>query len=135
MEKDLKKFMENVNILNKDFCEYEQKDKGFYFVLGTAQLICGCEYAELDELQLKTALFNQEIEKGNYEKTTVKRPVPKDTITKNPKDATTLIEKDVEVSKVWIVRNQLKLSKSFNNKEEAVKFAKSINEKVMNAIK
>ena len=105
MEKDLKKFMENVNILNKDFSEYEQKDKGFYFVLGTAQLICGCEYAELDELQLKTALFNQEI------------------------------EKDVEVSKVWIVRNQLKLSKSFNNKEEAVKFAKSINEKVINAIK
>ena len=134
MERDLKKFMDNVEVLNKDFSKYED-NKGNYFVLGTAQLICGCEYAELDELQLKTALFNQEIEKKEYNKISVKRPVPKDTITKNKKDAYTLIDKDAEASQVWIVRNQLKLSKSFDSKDEAVKFAKEINDKVMNAIR
>lgn len=135
MEKDLIKFMNNVNILNKDFSEYKEEEKGFYFVIGTAQLLCSCEYVELDEVQFKQALFNQEVEKNDYNKITVKRPVPKDTITKNVKDANTIVDKDVEVSQIWIVRNQLRLAKSFNNKEEAVKYAKDINEKIMNLLR
>lgn len=135
MEKDLIKFMENVNILNKDFSEYKENEKGFYFVIGTAQLLCSCEYIELDEVQFKQALFNQAVENGEYNKITVKRQVPKDTVTKNPKDADIIVDKDVEVSQIWIVRNQLKLAKSFNKKEEAVKYAEEVNQKVMNLLR
>lgn len=135
MEKDLIKFMENVNILNKDFSEYEDKGKGFYFIIGTAQLLTSCEYLELDEPQFKQALFNQEVEKNDYNKITIKRQVPKNTITGKKEDENTIVDKDVEVSQIWIVRNQLRLSKSFNNKEEAMEYSKQVNEKIMNLIR
>ena len=55
--------MENVEIVNKDFSKYEDNEKGFYFIIGTAQLLASCEYIELEEAPLKQAIFNEEIEK------------------------------------------------------------------------
>lgn len=133
MKKDLKEFMENVNIINKNLCEYLD-DKGTYAVLGTAQLLTNCEYLELDEKQLKMAYFNQEIEKLDYNKEIVKRKVLKSEITGKKEDETTIIEKDVEVSQIWVVRNQLRVSKSFTDKNSALDFAKNINNQVIEAL-
>ena len=134
MEKDLIKFMENVEIVNKDFSKYEDNEKGFYFIIGTAQLLASCEYIELEETPLKQAIFNEEIEKLDYNKIIVSRKKPKSEKTKNEKDIATIIDMDVEVSQIWVVRNQLRLSKSFTTKEEAVNYAKEINNKVLSKL-
>lgn len=133
MKKDLETFMKNVNMVNKDLSTYED-EKGFYYVVGTAQLLCGVEYLELEEPHLKQLVFNQEIDKLNYHKITVKKTKVKSDITHKEKDNTTLIEVDVEVSQVWVVKNQLKISKSFTEKAEALQFAKEVNKEVFNKL-
>lgn len=135
MEKNLETFMKNVKILNKNFAQFED-EKGFYLLIGTAQLISGVSYNELSEPELKSAIFNQAISKEDgakeYNKITIFRPVADE---KSNKDGQIeMHNKEVVVSQVWIVRNQLGLSKAFNNKEEALKMAKDINEKVINVI-
>ncbi len=129
MKKDLETFMKNVNMVNKDLSTYED-EKGFYYVVGTAQLLCGVDYLELEEPNLKQLEFNQEIDKLNYHKITVKKTKVKSDITHKEKDNATLIEADVEVSQVWVVKNQLKISKSFTEKAEALQFAKEVNKEV-----
>lgn len=136
MNKDLKYFNENVKILNKNFAQYED-EKGFYLLIGTAQLICGVTYNEFTEPEFKGAIFNQVLSKTDkledFNKITILRPVQKND--KAGKDGKVeLTEETVEAYQVWIVRNQLGLSKAYNNMEEAVKFAKSINEKIINVI-
>lgn len=133
MKKDLKVFMENVNMINKDLSTYED-EKGFYYVLGTAQLLCGVEYLELEEPQLKQLIFNQEIDRLEYNKKTVKKTKVKSDITHKEKDNNTLIDADVEISQVWVVKNQLKISKSFIEKEEALRFAKDVNHNVFSKL-
>ena len=79
---------------------------------------------------IKQLVFNQEIDKLNYHKITVKKTKVKSDITHKEKDNTTLIEADVEVSQVWVVKNQLKINKSFTEKAEALQFAKEVNKEV-----
>lgn len=133
MKKDLKSFMENITMINKDLSTYEDS-KGFYYVVGTAQLLCSVEYLELEEPQLKQLLFNQEIDKLDYHKITTKKIKVKSDITHKEKDNNTLIEADVEVNQVWVVKNQLKISKSFTEKAEALDYAKEVNKEVFNAL-
>ena len=133
MKKDLEEFNKNVMMKNKDLSVYEDR-KGFYYVIGTAQLLCSVEYLELEEPQLKQLRFNQEIDKLDYHKITVKKTKVKSDITHKEKDKDTLIDADVEVSQVWVVKNQLKISKSFTEKAEALQFAKEVNSKVFAAL-
>ena len=133
MKKDLEEFNKNVMMKNKDLSVYEDS-KGFYYVIGTAQLLCSVEYLELEEPQLKQLRFNQEIDKLDYHKITVKKTKVKSDITHKEKDKNTLIDADVEVSQVWVVKNQLKISKSFTEKAEALQFAKEVNNKVFAAL-
>lgn len=133
-KRDLKEFMKNVDMLNKDLSTYED-EKGYYYVLGTAQLLCGVEYLPLEEPQFKMAVFNQEVDKNlDYKKITIKKTKVKSEITKNEKDKDKLIETDVEVTEVWVVKNQLKISKSFTTKEEALEFAKGINKVIFKTL-
>ena len=118
MKKDLETFMKNVNMVNKDLSTYED-EKGFYYVVGTAQLLCGVDYLELEESHLKQLEFNQEIDKLNYHKITVKKTKVKSDITHKEKDNATLIE---ELKK----QNQTHLTE----KEEALQFAKEVNKEV-----
>ena len=133
MKKDLAEFMKNITMVNKDLSTYEDS-KGFYYVIGTAQLLCGVEYLELEEPQLKQLIFNQEIDKLDYHKITTKKTKIKSDITHKEKDNNTLIEADVEVSQVWVVKNQLKINKSFTEKAEALQFAKEVNNEVFSKL-
>ena len=131
MEQDLTKFNELVNVLNKEICSYED-EKGNYFLIPVGKLTCICEYKELDEAQYKMAVFNKEIDKDlQLTKQLVNRQVDKYSITNNKKDQGTIIDKEVEVSIVWFVRNGLGLIKSFSNKEKALSYAKEINDKYL----
>jgi hypothetical protein len=132
MEKDLVKFMNNVKIINKDLSLYEDDEKGIMFYLNTVNLLTRVDLLELDEVKYKIALFEKKIDKLDYIEEFIERPVPKNTITKKDEDKFTLINQKVKIKRVWNVSNTAGMFKSFTSKEEAIKFAKNINEEVAN---
>ena len=130
MEMELSKFMENIEIINKEISIYKDTEKGMLFYLNTVQLLTRVEPLELDKEQYQIALFEKKVEDLEYERETIKRVVPKNTITKNDKDKYTLTNKEVIVKKVYNVANALNVKKSFVNKEEAMQYAEEINKNI-----
>ena len=130
MEKDLCKFIDNVEIKNKDLAIYED-NKGNRFVFNTINAIVRVDYMELTKEEYQLAKFQQKIEDLDYSIINVKRPVPKSEITGKQEDKTTLVDKEVAVRQVWNVSNPYGAFKSFTNKEEALKLAEEINSKIL----
>ena len=124
MERDLIKFNENITKINKDIAKY-QDERGNVALLNIGQLMCGCEYMELDEPMYKKALFEKIITKDVYSVTKVLKTVDKATITHNKKDQGTLVDKEVEVSMVWVV------TKSFNSMDKALELVDELNTKYL----
>ena len=131
MERNLIKFNKNITKVTKEIAKYED-EKGNYMLIPTGQLLCNVEYMELDEISYKKALFEMIIDKDvEYNKITITKPVDKYTKTKNEKDKGTIIDAEVEVSQVWVVKNGLGLTKSFNVKKEALKLVEELNNKYL----
>ena len=131
MERDLIKFNERVSKLTKEIAKYED-EKGNYMLIPTGQLLCNVEYMELDEISYKKALFEMIIDKDvEYNKIIITKPVDKYTKTKNEKDKGTIIDAEVEVSQVWVVKNGLGLTKAFNVKKDALKLVEELNNKYL----
>ena len=131
MERDLIKFNENITKINKDIAKY-QDDKGNVALLNIGQLMCGCEYMELDEQMYKKALFEKIIDKDvEYNKIKTTKIVDKSTITHNKKDQGALVDNEVEVSQVWVVKNGLGLTKSFNSMDKALELVEELNNKYL----
>ena len=131
MERDLIKFNKNITKVTKEIAKYED-EKGNYMLIPTGQLLCNVEYMELDEISYKKALFEMIIDKDvEYNKITITKPVDKYTKTKNEKDKGTIIDAEVEVSQVWVVKNGLSLTKAFDNKEKALSRVEEINNKYL----
>lgn len=134
MEKDLIKFMNNVKIKNKIVSTYEDEE-GNYNIINTAGLFVAVEKLQVNKEQKIMAVFNQIIPKniiGIKERRITQ--IPKDTITHKPEDKYTLVDKEEETEVFYVVSNQCKASKVYVDKEEALKEAKKINKKVMEAI-
>ncbi len=131
MERDLIKFNKNITKVTKEITKYED-EKGNYMLIPTGQLLCNIEYMELDEINYKKALFEMIIDKDvEYNKITITKPIDKYTKTKNEKDKGTIIDAEVEVSQVWVVKNGLGLTKAFANKEKALSYVEEINNKYL----
>jgi hypothetical protein len=131
MEKDLIKFYNNITFINKELAKYED-EKGNIQILPIGQLICGLSYNELEEKQFENAKFGNLIDGDlEYKKDLVKKAVNKFEITKNKRDKNTIVDKEVEIYKIWILQNGLNISKSFNNLEEAKKKLEEINNKIL----
>ncbi len=131
MERDLIKFNKNITKVTKEITKYED-EKGNYMLIPTGQLLCNVEYMELDEISYKKALFEMIIDKNaEYNKITITKPVDKYTKTKNEKDKGTIIDAEVEVSQVWVVKNGLGLNKAYNSKEKALSYVEEINNKYL----
>ena len=131
MERDLIKFNKNITKVTKEIAKYED-EKGNYMLIPTGQLLCNVEYMELDEISYKKALFEMIIDKNaKYNKITITKPVDKYTKTKNEKDKGTIINAEVEVSQVWVVKNGLGLTKAYNSKEKALSYVEEINNKYL----
>ena len=131
MERDLIKFNKNITKVTKEIAKYED-EKGNYMLIPTGQLLCNVEYMELDEISYKKALFEMIIDKdAKYNKITVTKPVDKYTKTKNEKDKGTIIDAEVEVSQVWVVKNGMGLTKAFNVKKDALKLVEELNNKYL----
>lgn len=131
MERDLIKFNENITKVTKEIAKYED-NKGNYTLIPVAQLLCNIEYMELDEPMYKKALFEKIIEKDvEYNKIKTTKVVDKSTITHNKKDQGTLVDNEVEVSQVWVVKNGIGLTKAFANKEKAIEYVEGSNEEIL----
>ena len=135
MEKDLCKLMESINVFNKEFSEYEDKEKGVKFPFNTVNLLTRVDLLELSKEEYQVAKFQQKIEDLDYKIENIKRAVPKNEITKKDEDKFTITEKEVAVRKVWNVSNTLGAFKSFTNKEDALKLSKEINDKIFEYLK
>lgn len=130
MEKDLCKFIDYVDIKNKDFSTYED-DKGNLFTFNTINLLARVDKLELTKEEYQVAKFGQKINDLEYNIKNIKKAVPKNEITGKDEDKFTLVDKEVAVREIWNVSNALGIFKSFTNKEEAIQFAKEINQKIM----
>lgn len=135
MEKDLYKLMESINIFNKEFSEYEDKEKGVKFPFNTVNLLTRVNLLELTKEEYQVAKFQQKIDDLDYKIENIKRAVPKNEITKKDEDKFTITEKEVAVRKIWNVSNTLGAFKSFTNKEDALKLSKEINNKIFEYLK
>lgn len=131
----LEEFMNNVEILGKDFSIYKDKEKGVEFPLNTVHLLARVDYLELTKEEYSAAKFGQKIEDLDYEIINVKKPVPKNEITGKDEDKFTITEKEVAVRQVWNVSNTAGAFKSYTNKEEAIKKAEEINKLVFEYLK
>lgn len=131
MERDLIKFNKNITKLTKEIAKYED-EKGNYTLIPVAQLLCNIEYMELDEIMYKKALFEKIIEKDvEYNKIKTTKVVDKSTITHNKKDQGTLVDNEVEVSQVWVVKNGLGLTKAYDEKVRALQVVNELNNKYL----
>ena len=130
MEKDLCKFYENINYINKDISEYAD-DKGNRFIFNTINALVRVDYLELTKEEYQMALFQQKVQEGEYNIINIKKPVPKNEITKKEEDKYTITEKEVAVRQVWNVSNAFGIVKSFTNKEDANKLAIEINAEIL----
>ena len=131
-QENLKNFMEHITIINKDMSEYEDKEKGIKYLIPNSYICARCDYLELTNDELKKEQFNQTIEKTdlkfNYIDST--RPAPKYETTKREEDKYTIIDAKVKVNQIWLVTNGLKYNKAFNNKDEALEFVDTINNRL-----
>ena len=131
MERDLIKFNKNITKVTKEIAKYED-EKGNYTLIPVAQLLCNIEYMELDEIMYKKALFEKIIEKGvEYNKIKTTKVVDKSTITHNKKDKGTIIDAEVEVSQVWVVKNGIGLTKAYDSKEKAIEYVEDLNKEIL----
>lgn len=131
MEKDLKKYNENITKITKEIAQYEDV-QGNLLLVPIGNLMCACEYLELDEAQMAKAKFEMLVDKNvKYPKKTVTRIIDKFTKTQNKRDRGTLIDEEVEVSQVWVVKNGIGLTKAFDNKDDALKLVNDINNKYL----
>lgn len=130
MERDLCKFYDNVNVVNKDLSEYND-EKGNCFIFNTVNLLVRMDYLELTKEEYQVAKFQQKIEDLDYSITNIKRPVSKNEITGKDEDKYTIAEKEVAVRQIWNVSNAFGIVKSFTNQLDALNFYNEINSKYL----
>lgn len=105
METSLRKFKENVKVLNKDFSQYISDDEVQLF--NTINLIESIDKLELESNEYQYALSQKQITKDDYKIKKVKKIVPKSTITGKKEDQLTLVEKEVDVRIIYKRKNTL----------------------------
>lgn len=140
IKRDLKEFMDNVNIVNDKLSIYGDKE-GNVRLLSTIQLFANVDYLELTDTELSNAKFQNIIDDIEYKTIEVDRPVSKYEETKEEEDKYVLTNKKTKVYQIWNVSNGFQVGqsitahKSFNSQEEAIEYADSINDEVLPIIK
>lgn len=135
MNNELDDYYEKIEYVNKDVAVYTDEEKGNYFNISPVSLLANCLSQELEDDQLKTAIFNQNIPKNMiFKKKKTTKPVVKSDITKNPKDDNTIVDKEIEVNQIWIVSNGAGVKKVYADKDEAMTKAIEINKKIFEVL-
>lgn len=138
MEKDLIKFYDKLKTEENGITAYED-DLGNYIIVALKQeeqhkvtLLCSVQVIEFTEKEKEKMLFDEMIEKNvEYEKVPVKRVVNKKDITHKDKDKNTLIDIVENGYRIYVVKNNVGLNKTFSDKNFALDTAKKLNDKVI----
>jgi len=130
MEKDIVKFMEHIEVINKDLSRYIDEEKGIIFSMNTISLMPSLDYLELDKTQFETGKFEGKIDKLDYNIIQIDKPASKYLRTKKEEDKYILENQKVNVRQVWNVINAVGVHKSFTTKEEALKVYNEIYERI-----
>jgi hypothetical protein len=130
VNEDLKSFMSNITVLDKERSEYFNKETGTKYIVPNSYLYARCDYLELTNDELKKERFAQNINKEPKEFNQIEstRPVPKYETTKREEDKYIIIDGKVKVNQIWRVTNGMQFKQTFNNKDEALKLLDEINE-------
>lgn len=131
----LDEFMENIEILGKEFSIYTDEEKGVSFPLNTVHLLTRVDMLELSKEEYQVAKFQKKIDDLDYKIENIKKAVPKNEITGKDEDKFTITEKEVAVRKIWNVSNTAGAFKSFTDKDKAMKYSKKINKEVLEYLK
>lgn len=123
MNKDLKEFMNNITI--DEISKYKD-EKGNIMYVPKQNLYVSCSYLTLTEDEYKQALFNGSVQKNDYNKIKIMKPVPKNVITGKDKDKNTIVDQEVEAYEIWVVANNLGFMSSFKDKQEAIDYVENI---------
>lgn len=131
IEENLETFMSKVDVINKEIAVYKNEEKGLTYPIGTPSLLCRVDYLELTKEELEKAKFEQQIEKKEYEMYDCVKVVPKYEITKIEADKFKLTDKKVKATHIYNVKNQIGIHTTLEDKEEAFKLCKEINDKII----
>lgn len=131
IEENLETFMSKVDVINKEIAIYKNEEKGLTYPIGTPSLLCRVDYLELTKEELEKAKFDQQIEKKEYEMYDCVKVVPKYEITKIEADKFKLTDKKVKATHIYNVKNQIGIHTTLEDKEEAFKLCKEINNKII----
>lgn len=133
-DEELNSYMDHIHFINKELAEYINMETGVKYIIPIANLLCRIEYIEPSESELKTLLFNRQIDKLDYKTKMTKRPVVKSSITHDKKDDKTLVDSEIKVYQVWNVSNGLNIRKSFTDKDEAIELYDKITDKILDVM-
>lgn len=125
----LTEYMKKINFQGK-LCFYEDEEKGLMYPLTPSYLLARIDYLELDKNEVKKYKFENKIDDKEYKMYDCEKLVPKSDITKNKEDLFTLTKSKYKGTHIWNVSNQTGIHETFENKEDAIKLYKEINEKV-----
>lgn len=135
MTKDLEEYYKNIKYISDKLAEYEDEE-GNLFPVTPSSLLVAVQYQALNKQEYEQAVFQQLVPKDIIcEEIEIDKIVPKNEITKNPKDQYTLTTIKQKAKQIWFVSNGLGIKKAFNNKEEALKVARDINKKIYEVCK
>lgn len=127
-DKDLIKFNKNIQFLKNEIARYEDVE-GNIKILSIGMLFCQVEHLKVTQEAKKVMVFNREVNKNmKFEKEFI--TIPK----KDEKNPLVLRDVQIEVEKMWKVRNGLGFFTVCNNKEEAKKIAEEMNKKILNLL-
>ena len=86
-------------------------------------------YQKCKDEEYKQLLFKGVIkEDDKFNEIDDKTQVTKDTITGKEEDKNIIVDKPIKVKEMWLVSNKMRISKIFNNKEDALRLYDEINE-------
>lgn len=135
IEERLQDFIEKVDIKNEKISTYTNYEKGITYPFNTPQLLCRVDKLELDKKELEVAKFRQQIENKDYTIVDIIKHVPKNEITKNENDRFTITDKKTKGVVLYNVSNQIGIHNTYEDKEEAFKVCKNINNEVLKELK
>ena len=130
MTRDLEEYYDNIRYVNDKLAEYEDEE-GNLIPLNPSNLLVAVQYQALNKQEYEQAVFQQLIPKDIIcKEIEIDKLIPKSEVTHNDKDKYIITSIKQKAKQVWFVNNGLGIKKAYNCKEEALKVAKNINNKI-----
>ena len=131
---NIEEFMKKVEIINKDFARYYDKEKGIAFSVNTVNLLPRIDYLELDKTTYETQKFEGKINNLDYTIVNIDKPASKYARTKKEEDKFIIENQKVAVRQIWKLTNAIGFFKCYTTKDEALKVYEQIYERVSSCL-